>query len=280
MTAAAPGSPPAAAEPVEPTPKEIQAALTWLAQRGVRLVVPTRLLCIRLGMRFAPRLRTRTCLVALGVAILGSAGLFGLRYLPGVGKQFPGGSYIFVVVATIQLTVWYEQRHRDRQIAARLACRVTRVESASRLRLLGGWFAASVVLTFGGGAGLALAVALTSGAPAYGWAWLALLGVAAVSSGIALTSVLRAPAVAENDASLAVDDQLRIRDADNYVIPVFAIPPLNDLTSHSPLPPPFAPYVLAYVVLSVGAMFVTMLLRHLPRHRSLPPGNYGLPQPS
>ncbi|MEC3973894.1 hypothetical protein [Amycolatopsis sp. H20-H5] len=157
--------------------------------------------------------------------------------------------------------------------------RITRTDRSSPLKLLGGWYLASIAVTFPGGAALAVAIFVTDpnpGARTYAWSWFGLLALSAICTGTVLNSVLNAPTVAENDASLAVDELLRIRDADEAAPAMYTLPLLWDFLLDDGRPPVgFTAPLIGYIVLSLG-LFAVAHLRH--ERRTLPPGNYGTPE--
>jgi hypothetical protein len=101
-----------------------------------------------------------------------------------------------------------------------------------------------------------------------------LLGIGALSIAVVLTSVLRAPVIADDEATRAVDELVRVEWADRAFPAMFAIPVLFDMLIENRQPAAFTGLPAGYAVLSVGLQVIAMV-HH--RRRMLPPGDYGLP---
>jgi hypothetical protein len=261
--------------PVDPQPtyREAEATRVWLAKRGVSVGVPTRLLALRIGARRSTtgwNAVFRFVLPVL-VGIVGTIAYQCLEYLPGVrGVEMTESSSLYFVYIGILLGMLLAVRRRDRLVrwAARPAV-------SYRPRILGGWYIASAVITFAGGAALGVTMYVSTPARTYAWSWLGVLALAAVFFAVAVTKILRAPALAEDDASLAVDAALRTEDSYLAMPAVFAVPVLFDLLTSNRQPHEFTGWLVVYVALALGTQAIGVLVQW--RHRALPPGYYGSP---
>ncbi|MEC3973893.1 hypothetical protein [Amycolatopsis sp. H20-H5] len=109
------------ADTVEPSWSEIVKARTWLAKRGIRVSMPTRLLAIRIGGRLTQR-HLRRYFSYAALATLGSLGYSCLQYLPGVhGSEMTQSATLFFIYFALQLSVWRGRQLRERSLAARLS---------------------------------------------------------------------------------------------------------------------------------------------------------------
>jgi hypothetical protein len=104
------------------------------------------------------------------------------------------------------------------------------------------------------------------------------LALGAVCFAVVLTGILRAPALAEDEGSLAVDYALRIEDAYIAMPAIFAMPVLVDLVTTNRQPHEFTMWLVVYVALAVGTQLIGWVV-HWRRYRTLPPGYYGAPVP-
>jgi hypothetical protein len=209
------------------------------------------------------------------LAMIGGAAFFSLQYLPGVhGKEMVGSSVLFFLYFAIQFTYWHTGRKQEHEIAARLPDRAPESARTPNLKLLGGWYLASTAIALPGGAAIAVTMFFVlPEARTYAWSWLALLVLSAICTAVILTGILNGPAVAEDSASLAIDDLLRARDAYGVAPPFVALPLLLDFMEGRQ-PAAFTPWMIAYTVLSVGTLLIAVLRLRL---RKLPPGYYGIP---
>jgi len=230
--------------------KDEQAAVKWLGKRGARVAEPTTLLTYRLSVRAGRRSADAFVAVFVLNVVLG-AGLFGylfLRLLPGVeGADLPDGGYIFFVVAATCLTIRLHIRAGDRRAADWLGDRRLHRPPPSARSVLNGWYLASLLVTFGGGA--VLAVVMAAGGSLWAVFWLALLAFGAAVDAVILTGILRRPVLAEDEGSLAVDAVTRLQDVHLLMPSAFAVPvlaglPFGDL--------PGEPWLIGYVVLAVA----------------------------
>ena len=113
---------------------------------------------------------------------------------------------------------------------------------------------------------------VTTPARTYAWSLLGLLAISALCTAVVLTSVLRAPVIADDEATRAVDDLVRAENADLAFPAVFSVPLVFDFfKSNQPLG--FTSLLIGYLLLSLGLQIVAVVLHS---RRALPPGNYGL----
>lgn len=249
--------------------KDEQAAVKWLGKRGVRVAEPTTLLTYRLSVRAGRRSADAFVAVFVLNVVLG-AGLFGyllLRLLPGVeGADLPNGGYIFFVVAATCLTILLHIRAGDRRAADWLGDRRLHRPLPSAHSVLNGWYLASLLVTFGGGA--VLAVVMAAGGSLWAVFWLALLTFGAAVDAVILTGILHRPVLAEDEGSLAVDAVTRLQDVHLLMPSAFALPVLADLGQGGP-------WLIGYVVLAV-ATHVAGWFAQQRRFPALPAdGHYG-----
>ncbi|WP_209667406.1 hypothetical protein [Amycolatopsis magusensis] len=255
----------------EPTPKESEAARVWLAKHGIQVVTPARSLAVRIGARHTRRSGgSRFFRVYLVLFVVAMSAYFSLQFLPGVdeAEMYEGALGVFVVLA-LQLAQWITIRRRERHLPT-----VSRPQSQSVRQVLGGWYLAAAVITFGGGVALAVAMYVTTSARTYAWSWLVLLGMSAVAGAVVLADVLRAPARGEDEGSLAVDAVLRREDA--YLLPPasFAVLVLFNLLVDDRQPVQFTNWLALYAGLAVVAQVIGWLT-HAHARRHLPPAYYG-----
>lgn len=251
-----------------PTEREAELARKWLAKRGAPVAHPSPFLGVRIG-----GLRTDSFsglivsyLIFMPLAVVGMVAYLALRS----GQMTVSGPLYFTLFAQ-QLAIWWLGRTQERAVGKRLAVHNTR----PRRKVLDRWTLTAVSITFGGGALLAITMFLTTpSARTYAWSWLGLLAIGAICTAVVLRSVQRAPAIADDEASAAVDELLHTEYADSAMPVLYAIPAPLDLLYENRQPQAFTWLLVAYVVLSVGVQAVAVLRR---RRRKLPPGNYGLP---
>lgn len=251
---------------------EVAAAEKWLAKRGVRVSPPTRLIALRLGAR--GRLG-KEMIPWVGVAtMVGLACSFSYRFVPGIDLPVVGSWYFYYTFVAVALVVAMWRVDRPVRWAARPA-------SSSRLKLIGGWYLTSVVITFLGGAVLGALMVLHSENPAdrdYLRGWLGSLAVGFVGVVVVMISVVLGPELAADEASLAVDDALRVESTYVIVPALFAVPVPLDFMFDDRQPPGFAVWLIVYAVL-VLVVQVIGFVKFRRRYRTLPPGNYGVPSP-
>ncbi|RZQ65825.1 hypothetical protein [Amycolatopsis suaedae] len=253
---------------------ETQAARIWLRKRGVEVATPTPLLAVRLGTRQLrqPSGHKQRQFRYWIAGVLLSTGLFSLLFALRIPEeQMVTGHTGTVIICAIQLAEWATRRARDREAAARLPHRVASV-SQSRLAPLDGWYVASTTVAFGGG--IALATTMFVATPQYGhyaWTWLLLLGVAGAVAAFLVVSILRAPTLADDTTSLAIDTRLRRSDLYDLCPAVCVLIPLTDFLQRDQ-PAPYTWPMAGHAALAMG-LFAIGWLRQ--RHRPLPAGHYG-----
>lgn len=252
----------------DPTEAEFKAAGRWLEKHDVPASRLTPLLVRRLGVRAGARPGPTWTGMLAGLLLIafGSFAVQFLSLLPGVDHDdLPEGRSFFCLFAGLQLVLWLPVRWADRRTAAWLGPTAPAQRPPWR-GVLNGWSVAALVVTFGGGAALAVTMVVSSGSV---WAllWLGLLALGAVVVAAVLLGVLTRPVLADDELSRSVDGILR-RTEPVLALPAFyALPVLADLATTNRQPPGFAPWLIAYVVLAVGAQ-AAGLVRH--RRRALP----------
>jgi CDP-diglyceride synthetase len=112
-------------------------------------------------------------------------------------------------------------------------------------------------------------------APAYATGRLVLLGVSALCAGGILTSFLRAPVLAVDEASFAVYRGVLADNIHAASPSLAAVPLILDVVTYR-LPPGYSTWLVAYAALVV----VTELIAYVRGRRPLPPGDYGVPFPT
>ncbi|MFG1638664.1 hypothetical protein ACGFMK_00090 [Amycolatopsis sp. NPDC049252] len=260
----------------EPTEAEVRAARKWLAKRGVEVEEPTTLLALRLGARAGARPPGSGPWVAL-LVVVAVAGNFALGFLPhALGLRYsdlPEGRSFFALYAVFVVGAWLAVRLADRRAVAHLAGRGIDRPRPSWRASLSGWNLASMVLTFGGGAVLAVVMAVTTSKPHWALSWLGLLALGAVVVAAILTGVLRRPVIAEDEASLAVDSLLRGEDQYRALPALFAYPAIFDPLVSGGQPREFTPWLVGYFALAAATEAVGLYVQY--RRRKLPAGDYG-----
>jgi len=258
------------------TEAEVRAARKWLAKRGVTVAEPTTLLALRLGARGGARPpgSWASVVVLVVVAVTGS---FALGFLPhAIGLRYsdmPEGRSFFALYATLVVAFWLAVRLGDRRATAHLAGRGIDRPRPDWRTSLSGWNLASVVITFGGGAVLAVVMSVTTSKPAWALSWLGLLALGAVVVAVILGSVLRRPVIAEDEASLAVDSLLRADDQYLAFPALFAYPAIFDPLVAGGQPREFTPWLVGYFALAVVTQAIGFYTQY--RRRKLPAGDYG-----
>lgn len=238
----------------DPTDAEIKAAGRWLEKHDVPASRLTPFLARRLGVRAGarPGPTWSGMLAGLLVIAFGSFAMQFLSLLPGIDHDdLPEGRTTFCLFAGLQLTLWLPVRWANRRTAAWLGA-PTPAQRPSWHEVLNGWYVAAAVVTFGGGAGLAVAMVVSSGSV---WAllWLGLLTLGAAVVAAVLTDVLTRPVLADDELSRSVDGILR-RNEPYFALPAFyALPVVADLATTNRQPPGFVPWLIVYVVVAVGA---------------------------
>lgn len=248
--------------PGEPTLAEVAAARGWLARRGVLVWLPTRLLSLRVGSREWAARTLPWYFVGLGVATAASNAF---RHVPG---RF---GLVFIVLAVLVVVRSREIRRRD-EVAERWVGTGHPPALREAARQVGWWYLATTAITFAGGAALCAATIVV--APSFDtFAQTFALAAGAGSTAAVLGRILRAPVVAEDLPSLAVDGLLRAQDAYRYASPAmfaFVAMPVRVLNE-------FTPGWLSWLALAylVAAIATDVTGRLVTRRRKLPPGFYG-----
>ncbi|MDT7796597.1 MAG: hypothetical protein QOI78_30 [Actinomycetota bacterium] len=255
----------------EPTEAEVRAARKWLAKRGVRVAEPTTLLALRLGARGGARPSGYWAWLVVMLVVVGLAAI--VTQFLALWLHTPLGGAFFVGFAGVVLLVRSPVRRADRRAAAWLGDRRLDVPRPSWRESLGGWYLASLVITFGGGALLAVVMCVTTSKWVWAVGWLTLLALGAVSSAVVLTEVVRRPVIAEDETSLAVDGLVRGEDLFLAMPALFALPVLFDVLTSGSQPHEFTPWLVGYVVLAYATLLVSRYTRY--RRQMLPSGRYG-----
>jgi len=263
--------------PGEPTLLEVGSTRVWLGRRGVQVWLPTRLLALRIGARrYAVPERPEYVVAA---ALL----TFMLPFLTS-RLDLPGQATAIVLIFTVFQVVRWRRVQRREQLAERLTGTGGPLPFRAAAKQVGWCYLSSVALTFVGGAALCAASFLTG--PQFTWKhWYppsAAIGVHtfALAAGAGVTALvlaraLRAPVLAEDEASRLVDEVLRAEDPYRYApsalyaalaVPVFVV----DWAT----PGWLGWSALAYLVTVVVLQLIGWLLVRR-RYRWLPPGFYG-----
>jgi hypothetical protein len=234
---------------------EERAAVRWLGTRGVRVAEPATLLTARLSVRAGKRAPEAFTAVFLVNAVL-FTGLLGyqfLRLLPGVdrGSDLPDGGLLSLVAASVLLTAWLHVRAGDRRAAVQLGDRGLDRPRPPWREVVNGWYLTTLLITFGGGAALGIALVATGSV----WAvfWLGQLALGAVVDAVILTGVIRRPVLAKDEGSLAVDVVTRLQDVHLAMPSLFAVPVAADLVFGDA---PAWEWLTGYVVVAVATHVV------------------------
>ncbi|WP_326944435.1 hypothetical protein OG439_32000 [Amycolatopsis sp. NBC_01307] len=256
----------------EPTEAEVDPAGLWLAKRGVEVVRPTPLLALRLGARRAARPPGywAWCFLVLAVAVVAG----GVLQFLALWLHTPMGGVVFAAYAGVVVLVWLPVRWADRRAAALLGDRRLDVPRPPWRESLDGWYLASVLITFGGGALLAVAMCVTTSAWVWAVGWLGMLAIGALVVAVVLTGVLRRPVLAEDETSLMIDAVVRAEDPYITLPALFALPVLFDPLTTGRQPHEFTPWLVGYVVLAFATLLVGRYRQY--RRRTLPAGTYGV----
>ncbi|MEU4253589.1 hypothetical protein AB0F15_39975 [Amycolatopsis sp. NPDC026612] len=238
---------------------ERQGARAWLARRGVEVDEPTPLLAVRVGSRV---LATRSYQASYSVL---SSVVWVVALLPPVPVL--ARFLVFTVVCTAYPLLQWRRVCRADRTAARLVPAGARPSLRVAAGQVGRRYLAAVVTTFGGGVVLCAWYA----ANPVGWAAALVIGAASVAPVFA--RALRAPVIAEDEASAAVDAALRAHDTRAFAAPfMFTFLVWIDLSTSWPWPParfvPAIGYFVLVVAVHVGAAIEA-------RRQSLPRGHYG-----
>jgi hypothetical protein len=254
---------------------EERAAAKWLKRHGVRVAEPATLLTARLSPRGGKGVPEAFAPVAAVTAVLGTVilGYPFLRLLPGMERADPPvDGFLPLLIALISTTAWLHRRAGDRRAAVQLGARRLDRPRPPWREVVGGWYPASLAITFGGGA--VLGIALAAGGSRWAVVWLALLAVGAVVDAVILTGVLRRPVLAEDEGSLAIDVVTRLEDVHLAMPSFFAVPVIADVVFEDP---PGKPWLAGYVVLAVATHVVAWFAQRR-RVPALPAeGHYGVP---
>ncbi|WP_410636418.1 hypothetical protein [Amycolatopsis sp. cmx-4-83] len=250
------------------TPAE-RAAVKWLALRGVRVSEATELLTYRLGVRRGKSDAGAFTPVFVANALL-CAGLLAYQLLPPSHADLPDAGIPWFIWTSLVLTNWLQIRAGDRRAVAWLGDRRL-IRPRPRWReVVNGWYAASLAVTFGGGAVLALT--MVAGGSVWARFWLGLLVLGAAVDAVVLTGILRRPVIAEDEGSLAVDTVTRLQDVHFALPSLFAVPVVADL-GYTALPG--KPWLAGYVALAVTTHVIGWFAQRR-RVPPLPPGaRYG-----
>ncbi|WP_206797783.1 hypothetical protein [Amycolatopsis sp. MtRt-6] len=239
---------------MSPTDAERAAAGRWLFKHRVDVPTMTDLLALRLGFRAGARPPGTWRWV--GVAVLGftaaTIGFESLTFLPGVpGADLVDSSYAFFLVIVQHLGYWLPARARDRQALARFGTLggPPRTEVTS-------WFLAVPLVTFGGGAALAVTIFATTPFRTYAASWLLLLFLGAAVTAAMVTDVFRRPVIAEDATSRAVDTAVRLHDLLLAMPGIYAVPVLVEPLFGHAQPPEWRPWLVGYALLALAAQVV------------------------
>lgn len=264
--------------PGEPTVLEVGSARLWLGRRGVLVWLPTRLLALRIGARrFGLSPQSEPAVIVAAVLVP-----FFLPFV--VEMDLPGrGAGLVLLFAVVHVLRWRRMQRRER-LAERLTAPGAPPALRAAARQVGWWYLGSTALTFGGGAVLCAASFLTR--PQFTWKhWYPpaaeigmhtfALAVGAGATALVLGRALRAPVIAEDEASRMVDEVLRAEDVYRFApCAVYALPALPVFVVDWAIPGWLGWSALAYLVTAVLLQLVGWAdVRR--RYRRLPLGFYG-----
>jgi hypothetical protein len=241
------------------TEAERRAAGRWLVKHRVDVPTMTDLLALRLGFRAGAR--PPGAWRWIGVAFLGyvaaTTGFASLVFLPGVrAAELMDSAYLFFLIIAQHLGNWLPARVRDRQALARFGTLAgpPRTEVA-------GWFLAVPLITFGGGAALAVTIFAVTPFRTFAGTWLLLLALSAAVTAAMVTDVFRRPVIAEDTTSRAVDTALRLHDLLVAMPGVYAVPVLVEPLLGHAQPPEWRPWLVGYALLAVATQGVVGVLQ-------------------
>ncbi|MCR6487214.1 hypothetical protein M8542_30735 [Amycolatopsis sp. OK19-0408] len=237
-----------------PTEAERAAASRWLARHRVDVPTMTDLPALRLGFRAGARPpgSWRWFVVAILGFAAADAAFYALDFLPGVrGAELLESGFVFFLVIAQQLGYWLPARIRDRQALARFGT----LDGPPRAAVTG-WFFAVLLVTFGGGAALAVTIFVTTSFRTYAWSWLLLLALGAAVTALQVTDVVRRPVIAADETSRAVDTAVRQHDLLIAMPGVYAVPVAANLLFDQAEPPGYPPWLVGYAVLAVATQVV------------------------
>lgn len=256
-------------QPGEPSFAEVTAARLWLARRGAVVGLPTRLIALRVGSR--ERVKRPTLIAVLIACFVFWPGIHAPRQLELLRPLLFG-----VVLAALLVLRWRQVQSRD-ELAEHLADSGagTPPPWGAAARQVGWCYLAATAITFGGGAVLCAVQFLAEPvAPLDAGARTLGLAAGAGATALVLGRVLRAPVIAEDTASRAVDGVLRAQDACRFApsaLYFVAVWPAGMDLSHLGAQGWFA---LSYLVLAAGTQLAGWLsFRRW--FRRLPAGYYG-----
>ncbi|MGW5721986.1 hypothetical protein ACWEVP_37845 [Amycolatopsis sp. NPDC003865] len=249
--------------PGEPTLGEVAAARAWLARRGVGVWLPTRLLSLRLGSREWAARTVSPWFGAVYVLVLVSGTFL---------EDVPGRLGLLFVVFALLLVVRPREIRRREDVADRWAGTGSPPALRDAARQVGGWYLVTTAITFTGGAAMCAAMIVVD--PTFdAFAQTVALAVGAGATVAVVGRILRAPVIAEDATSRAVDALLRAQDAYRYApSAVFALAALPVTMAAGRLPGWLEWTAVAFAVGVVGAQLTGFLVT---RRRKLPPGFYG-----
>jgi len=237
------------------TEAERAAAGRWLVKLRVDVPTMTDLLALRLGFRAGARPPGWWRWMGLAVLAYAAAtiGFASLTFLPGVrGAELADGSFLYFLLVIQQLGYWLPARVRDRQALARFGT----LGGPPRTELTG-WFLAVPLITFGGGAALAVTIFATTPFHTYAASWFLLLALGAAVTTAIVTDVLRRPVIAEDETSRAVDTAVRLHDLLMAMPGIYALPLLLEpLSDGHAQPPEWRPWLAGYALLAVATQVV------------------------
>jgi hypothetical protein len=241
------------------TDGDLHRAGKWLKAHGALDVAPTPLLAARLRARR----RREPVLLAVGGALAVLNGFLDSRLSVGHGSVFRALDLLAIALLTVPAQ-WLSLRvlrRADRRIGATVARRVTHPAALGWRELLGPRRLAVAAIMYG--SALALGVVDLGYAPTRSDRVVMAVLVVAIVALAAITvawinEVVRRPALADDEISLAADDVLRTEDG--HVVTVTAQPAvlalIVTLTMTRPLPTPVYAACYALVVLGVLAWFL------------------------
>jgi hypothetical protein len=204
---------------------DLDRARRWLRQHRLGDIEPTPLLAARLAAR------RRAKFAEVITVVVGTSGMLAWMLAADYRGTSGDSADLFGLVWQVSFNIalilgmaagfWW-QRREERPLLQGMAVRTAHPEATSATRVLGQRRVRTALAINVGGVATGAAVALLAPDGADRALALAfLLGVAVLAGlgALALNAVLRRPSVAEDSASLAVDDALRVEDGRRALVP-------------------------------------------------------------
>lgn len=195
-------------------------ARRWLDRHGATDRAATPLLQARLDARRRGE-RLSWMLIYVAVTVILVPPLFADEPWPGRASLYQVWVFYSSMALAVLVGLWAQGRS-ERRIGRVLSRRVAHPQAVRVATVVGRWFIIAAIVVFGAGALTGLSVALGAGDPGdrrLGLMMLGAIGVFALVGLAGLVQVVRRPAIADDEQSLADDLLLRREDAMNVLIP-------------------------------------------------------------